>query len=127
MASSHANISNKRRTKQDTPGCRRRQSHYPRDTRTSTADLLTVKLLINIIISTPRAKFFTMDIKDFYLNTPMARYKYMRLPMADMPEDVIEQYKLRDIATPYGYLYCKIKKIMYGITQAGIITQQLLK
>ena len=42
-----------------------------------TANLLTVKLLINSIISTAGAKFMTMDIKDFYLNTPMARYEYM--------------------------------------------------
>ena len=47
--------------------------HYPGDAGTPTADLLTVKLLINSIISTDGATFMTMDIKDFYLNTPMAR------------------------------------------------------
>ncbi len=46
--------------------------HYPGDTRTPTANLLTVKLLINITISFPNAKYMTMDIKDFYLNTSMA-------------------------------------------------------
>ena len=51
--------------------------HFPGDAGTPTADLLTVKLLINSIISTTSAKFMTMDIKDFYLNTPMARYEYM--------------------------------------------------
>jgi hypothetical protein len=45
--------------------------HYPGDAGMPTADLLTVKPLLNSIISTPGAKFFTMDIKDFYLNTPM--------------------------------------------------------
>jgi hypothetical protein len=44
--------------------------HYPGDAGTPTADLLTVKLLINSNISTPNAKYMTMDIKDFYLNTP---------------------------------------------------------
>ena len=29
----------------------------------------------------------TMDIQDFYLNTPMARYKYMQLNISDMPDD----------------------------------------
>jgi hypothetical protein len=48
------------------------QVHYPGNAGTPTADLLTVKLLINSIISTQGAKFMTMDIKDFYLNTPMA-------------------------------------------------------
>jgi hypothetical protein len=51
--------------------------HYPGDAGTPTADLLTVKLLLNSIISTPNTKFMTMDINDFYLNTPMARYEYM--------------------------------------------------
>ena len=97
--------------------------HYPGDAGTPTADLLTVKLLLNSIISTPNAKFMTMDIKDFYLNTPMARYEYMRLRLADMPKDVKAHYKLEEIATPDGYIYCKIQKGMYGLPQAGIISQ----
>jgi hypothetical protein len=101
--------------------------HYPGDAGTPTADLLTVKILINSIISTPDAKFMTMDIKDFYLNTPMARYEYMRLRLSDMPEDVIAHYKLNEIATPEGYIYCEIQKGMYGLPQAGIIAQQLLE
>ncbi len=46
--------------------------HYPGNAGTPTADLLTVKLLINSTISTPNAKYMAMDIKDFYLITPMA-------------------------------------------------------
>jgi hypothetical protein len=102
------------------------QVHYPSDAGTPTADLLTVKLLINSIISTQGAKFMTMDIKDFYLNTPMARYEYMQLNISDMPNNVIEHYKLRDIVTPDGHIYCKIQKGMYGLPQAGIIAQELL-
>ncbi len=51
--------------------------HYPGDARTLTADLLTIKLLINSIISTAGAKFMTIDIKVFYLNSLMVWYKYM--------------------------------------------------
>jgi hypothetical protein len=80
--------------------------HYPFNAGTPTANLLTVKLLINSVISTPGARFFTMDIKNFYLCTLMSWYEYMRLKLLDMPEDVIENYKLRDIATPDGYIYC---------------------
>ncbi len=82
--------------------------HYPGNASTPTINLLTIKILINRIISTAGAKFMTMDIKDFYLNNPMVRYKYMQLRIADMPEDVIEHYNLRDKATPNGYVYCKI-------------------
>ncbi len=51
--------------------------HYPGNASTPTANLLTLKILINSIISTAGAKFMTMDYKDFYLNTPMASYEYM--------------------------------------------------
>ncbi len=95
--------------------------HYPGDAGTPTANLLTVKLLLNSIISTPKAKFMTMDIKDFYLNTTMARYEYMQLKLADMPKEVIAHYKLTKTATPDGFIYCKIQKGMYGLPQAGII------
>jgi hypothetical protein len=67
-----------------------------------TADLLTVKLLINSTISTPNAKYMTMDIKDFYLNTPMAHYEYMQLQIDNMPDNVIKHYQLTDLAAPDG-------------------------
>jgi hypothetical protein len=101
--------------------------HYPGDTSTTTANLLSIKIPISSIISTAGAKFMTMDIKDFYLNTPMARYEYMQLRIADMPDKVIEHYNLRDKATPDGYIYCEIQRGMYGLPQARIIAQQPIK
>ncbi len=56
----------------------------------------------------------------------MVRYEYMRLKLTDMPTNVIEHYKLLDVATPDGYVYCKIRKGMYRLPQAGIIAQELL-
>jgi hypothetical protein len=46
---------------------------YPYDAGTPTADLLTVKLLISSVILMPGARFFTMDIKNFYLCMPMSQ------------------------------------------------------
>ena len=57
----------------------------------------------------------------------MKRFEYMRLKLSDMPEDVIEHYKLRKISTPDGFIYCEIQKGMYGLPQAGIIAQELLE
>jgi hypothetical protein len=81
--------------------------HYPFDADTPTADLLTVKLLINSMISTPGARFFMMDIKNVCLCTPMTRYKYMQLKLSNMPDDDIAHYHLLKIATPNKYIYCK--------------------
>jgi hypothetical protein len=102
------------------------REHYPFDAGTPTANLLTIKLLINSMISTPGARFFTVDIKNFYLCTPMMRYEYNRLKLSKMPDDVIAHYHLRNIATPDRYIYCKIRQGMYGLPQVGIIAQELL-
>ena len=66
----------------------------------------------------------TIDIKYFYLNTPMARPEYMRLKIDDMPDEVFKQYQLREKSTKDGYVYVQINKGMYGLPQAGIIAQQ---
>jgi hypothetical protein len=86
--------------------------HHPFDAGTPTANLLTIKLLINSMISTPRARFLMMDIKNFYPCTPMTRYKYMQLKFSNMPDNIIAQNHLLDITTLDGYVYCKIRQGM---------------
>ena len=58
---------------------------YDSNVSTPGADLTTVKCLLNSVISTPDARFMTMDIKDFYLNNPMERYEYLRITVEDIP------------------------------------------
>ena len=67
-----------------------------------------------------------IDIKYFYLNTPMSLFEYMRLKLADLPEDIIEHYNLRKNATKDGYVYLEVRKGMYGLPHAGILAQKLL-
>ena len=55
-------------------------------TTTHCSSLTTTKCLLNSTISTPGAQFMTLDIKDFYYGTAMARYKYMKLALAYIPE-----------------------------------------
>jgi hypothetical protein len=100
--------------------------NYPDDVGTPTADMTLFKCLANSIISTPGAHCIMIDIKDFYLNTPMKRYEYMRLKESDIPEEVIDEYKLPEIMTEDKYIYCEIRKEMCGLPQAGIIAQELL-
>jgi hypothetical protein len=63
--------------------------YYSFDAGTPSANLLTIKLLINSMVSTPGARFFIMDVKNFYLCRPMSRYEYMQLKLSNMPEDII--------------------------------------
>jgi hypothetical protein len=69
----------------------------------------------------------TLDISNFYLNTPMIRFEYIHIKFEDIPEEVIEEYGLRKIATPDGYVYVKARKEMYGLPQAGLLAQELLE
>ena len=86
--------------------------NYPKDVGTPTADMTLVKTLLNSIISTKGAKCVMLDIKDFYLNTPMERYKNMHLKLSNIPKEILIKYKLHEIATLDGYVYCEIRKGM---------------
>ena len=101
--------------------------NYPDNCGTPTADLLTVKLLLNSVISTKNAKFMTIDIKDFYLMTPMKRYKYFRMNIALFPQDIIEEFNLLEKVDHDGNVFCEVRRGMYGLPQAGIIAQELLE
>ncbi len=89
--------------------------NYPDNTGTPTANMTLFNVLLNSIISTKGAKCMTIDLKDFYLNTPMERPKYMRLKISDIPEEITEQYKLKEITTSDGHVYTEITKGMYGL------------
>jgi hypothetical protein len=76
------------------------QINYPFDCGTPTANMTLFKIIINSTISTRGAKCMRIDLSNFYLKTPMARREYMHLKIMDIPEEIIKQYKLRDIVTP---------------------------
>ena len=78
------------------------------------------------MLSTPAAKYMTVDIKKIYLNTPLDRYKYMRVPLGIIPQHLINQYNLTTKAKN-EYVYCEIQKDIYGLPQAGILANKLLK
>jgi hypothetical protein len=101
--------------------------NYPGDVGTPTADMLLVKLLFNSVISTKDAKFMSLDISNFYLETPMERYEYMRMKITDIPQEIVEQYNLKDKVSKDGYVFVEIQRGMYGLPQAGIIAQELLE
>jgi hypothetical protein len=99
---------------------------YPGDISTKTAGLITAKVLFNSVISTPNAKFMGIDLKNFYLNTPLDRYEYMKMPIVLIPPKIIDQYNLLPLVHN-GFVFIKIQKGMYGLPQAGILASNLLQ
>ena len=67
----------------------------------------------------------TVDIKDYYLGTPMNHYEYMRIPVKHIPQDIMDQYNLHDLIEN-SHVLVEIRKGMYGLPQAGLIAQERL-
>ena len=100
--------------------------NYPGEVATPTADMLVAKLLFNSIVSTKEAIFVTLDISDFYLTTPLKRPKYIRMKLADIPQEIINKYKLHNKATLDRSIHIEANKGMYRLPQAGLLVNELL-
>ncbi|GAX19836.1 hypothetical protein FisN_11Lu298 [Fistulifera solaris] len=96
------------------------------DISTHTADVITVKILINSVLSTPNARAMSMDLKDFYLTANLDEYEYIRVPVHLIPDVIIDLYQLQD-KIHNGFLYVEVCKGMYGLPQAGKLAHDRLK
>ena len=67
---------------------------YDGNTKTPIADLITMKILLNSVISTFKAKFLTIDIKNFYLEIKLKDKQYMFLPADLIPKEIMDTYNL---------------------------------
>ena len=68
--------------------------NYPDDVGTPTANLLLIKIFLNSIISTDRAKFATADTSNFYLMTPLKRPEFVKVKLEDIPEEIVKENNL---------------------------------
>ncbi len=98
---------------------------YPGDVGTPTGSIELVKLLINSVLSHQNARLATMNLKHFYLNTPLEHPEYVRIKLADIPQEFIGKYKLNKLAHD-SWVYFKMRCGMYGLPQAGILVNNLL-
>jgi hypothetical protein len=90
------------------------------------ADITTFKILINSTISTEDAAMMMMDIKNYYLGTPLPRFEYMKMFLSRFQEEIVQNCNLNALAVD-GWVYIEIRKGMYGLKQAGLLANQLLR
>ena len=102
---------------------------YPDDTASPAATLLETKLLLNSTISqnAKGARFMTLDIKDFFLQTIMERSEYMKIHAKYFLKDIRDKYNITNKIHSDGYVYCMIKRGMYGLKQAARLAYDNLK
>jgi hypothetical protein len=100
------------------------QIDYPFNTTAVTANLESIKLLLNAMISDD-INLSTVDLEDFYLGTPLPHPEYIRIPTRFIPPKVIRFYNLQQYIHK-GALYCAVLKTHYGLPQAGALSQERL-
>jgi hypothetical protein len=61
-----------------------------------------------------------------YLETPIDQFEYLKIPIALLPDNIIEHYQLQEKVLD-GYVYMEICKGMFGLPQAGILANKLVK
>lgn len=101
--------------------------NYPGEVATPTAEMLVAKILFNSVISTKGARFMTIDISNFYLNTPLKRPEYLKVKLSDLPTEIIQQYQLKEKANKNGFVFFEVTQGMYGLPQAGLIANEELE
>jgi hypothetical protein len=84
-------------------------------------------MLFNSVVSMKGAQFMIMNISNLYLMTPLHCAKFIRIKLSDILDEVINKYKLREKATKNGSIYIRAKRGMYGLPQAGLLANKLLK
>ena len=107
---------------------------YYGDATSPASTLLDTKLLINSVISDSKkgAIFLTLDLKDHFLQSLMKDSEYMRIHGKYFYGDMMIKYDIDSIVHSDGYVYCKIKRGIYGLKQSArlehnMITQHLKK
>ena len=103
------------------------QLDYEGDTSAIPAELQTVKIHLNSVISTPGGRYLNLDIKDFFCGTPMPKkdYEYAQIHLSLTPEETMQQHELRKIAAN-DRVYFEVRKGMPGLKQASIIANKRL-
>jgi len=69
----------------------------------------------------------TINIYDFYLMKPLKRPEFIRISINDIPEEIIIEYKLREIEDSVGMVYIQANHGMYGLPQSGLLASELLE
>jgi hypothetical protein len=69
----------------------------------------------------------TIDTSNFYLNLLLAHPEYIQIKISNIPEEIINEYNLRNKVTESGHVHIEANKGMYGLPQAGLIANELLK
>ena len=95
---------------------------FPGDPSSPAVSLLTTKIHINSTISDAHkgARYCTLDVKDFFLGSPMEYRQYARVHASLIPDEIFLEYPDLVVETD-GYVYIEARKGIYGLKEAGLL------
>jgi hypothetical protein len=67
-----------------------------------------------------------MDIKRYYLGTPLPWFEYMKILLSRFQEEIIQKYNRNALAADGG-VYIEIRKGRCILKQVGLLNNQLLQ
>ena len=85
----------------------------------STVEITKLLFLINRTLPIEESEMMMININHYYLGTPLPTYEYIRLPLAMIPEKIIEKYNPKAKAVD-SWVYLEIWKGMYGLKHSGL-------
>ena len=91
-----------------------------------TSDLTTTKLYWNIVIYPVDRRHLIVYVKNFHLKNSMKKDKYYKISIKLITKYIIDNYDLNNKQSN-GYIYFRVKKGIYSLVQAGIITHKAIK
>jgi hypothetical protein len=96
---------------------------YPGDASSPAVSMLDAKLHINSTISDAKhgARYLGLNIKNFYLGTPMSYFQYILVQPSIIPKEVWDDHHYTIPIASDGYAYLEIRRGMYGLKEAGIL------
>ena len=70
--------------------------------------ITTIKIHQNSVKSSLGARYVKLDIKDFYLNSKLEEFEYMKLCISLILEEFVQMCDLESIVNNNSFIYMKI-------------------
>ena len=98
------------------------QLDFPGDPSSPATSILTTKIHLNSVISDAKkgARYFTLDVKNFFLGSPMNYKQYARVHASLIPQEIFDEYPDMKVEGD-GFVYLEARKGIYGLKEAGLL------
>ena len=81
---------------------------------------------VSILDAHKGARYFGIDLKNFYLGTPMTNYQYISVLQKMIPKEVWDDPRYTIHISADGFVYLEIRRGMYGLKEAGVLAFEQL-